>query len=455
MQDDDSLPANSQRNLPEMSQDTLALFSNVVREEQRLSRGRETHSLATASVLSTLANSEALHNPFSHVIPSLPTRTDIRFPVPTRTPLFDHVQFAQSHKAEQDRLLKLLLVSSGQGRSMAIDFVFRGICGKGAFSEVHKVSHRLDGSLYAIKKSKHPMFSNKARRDSLQEVFALSTLQGHPNILSYKDAWFEEKGQFLLIQTEYIPDGNLYSRFVEKRKPMPSDHLFYLAKDISSALSYVHQRGIVHLDVKPDNIFQCHRGLTRSSYVLADFGLACHKEGFDARSTEGDARYLPPEALAENPAKPFSFGEKQKATSFSDLRAGDVFSLGATLYELAMGVPLQKSGRNPNASREAYAQMAEQVGQECGSDIVRHIVMLCLEPDPAVRISASNMWNYCETIGSLTEDAKRVEMEGKHEDMEKKLAQYKKYLGTIIKMGEAGREAFRTGGRKRTHCPFS
>eukprot|EP00178_Gracilaria_changii_P010234 TRINITY_DN297_c0_g2_i1.p2 TRINITY_DN297_c0_g2~~TRINITY_DN297_c0_g2_i1.p2 ORF type:complete len:541 (+),score=74.41 TRINITY_DN297_c0_g2_i1:8909-10531(+) len=467
-----ALDESSQRDLPDMSQDTLALFPNIVREHsgaaspQRKRRVRA--CLAKASLISTLSASEPLRNPFltEHAQPSdvdsKPARAKPIIagasdsfqnmqPILEDTHAIDnfsgHVAARVKNKSDDMKRLKLRLVSSSQGRKFSLDFEQKGLAGRGAFSEVWQVVHRLDGCTYAVKKNITPMHTDQARWDSLQEVFALSALQNHPNVLRYYDSWFEDKGKHLFIQTEYIPGGSLYSQYVRKGIAMSAADLHSMAADISCALCFMHSKGVVHLDVKPDNIFRSDRGLGRRSYILGDFGLVCHKDGIDARTTEGDARYLRPEAMTESTRGAFHArktptpGYKEEER-YSDLRAGDVFSLGASLYELGVGVPLQKNGTRLRDDRESLMKMARELQARCESEVIGMIAKRCLEPDPSLRATAEQIREICRLGMETTKDS-MVQQVNENIELRVKLKQYESFARNLICMGEAGREYFR------------
>lgn len=92
---------------------------------------------------------------------------------------------------------------------------------------------------------------------------------------------------------------------------------------IAKALRYIHERGVAHLDVKPDNIY-----VKNDIYKLGDFGCATLLDA-SLPIEEGDARYMPQEILNEK---------------YDHLDKVDVFSLGATIYELVRGSALPESG---------------------------------------------------------------------------------------------------------------
>lgn len=436
--DDDSLPTNSQsfsqRDLPDMSQDTLELLPRIVREEQRrrmdavLQSTRRPHqspplptqtpsaittyhsnpdrstSVARASLLSALSNADALTNPFiAPYRPYIPKSKPDPFLVSNASDSYQELPFSPSTSPKRPPLdterkkLKMLLVASSQGRNIALDFKTGQVVGEGAFSKVWAVTHRLDGCRYAVKKNITPMKTDHARWDALQESFALAAVQGHPNVLRYQGAWFEDKGDYLCIQTEFISTGSLYSAYVQHGKRMKAGELLALAEDMSSVLAFIHKRGISHLDIKPDNIFRADRGMGRDSYILGDFGLACHCDGRDARSTEGDARYLRPEAMFEGSAASCGSSTEpdDELVSF-DLKRGDIFSLGATLYELGTGLALGKNGQEL-ASAEAVQTIHNQLRHAGHSPGMVEIVRKCLIPDPLKRATADEIREMVDT----------------------------------------------------------
>lgn len=100
---------------------------------------------------------------------------------------------------------------------------------------------------------------------------------------------------------------------------------------IAKALNFMHERGIAHLDIKPENIYA-----KSGTYKLGDFGCATlmdHSLGIE----EGDARYMPNEMLKDQ---------------CEYLDKVDIFSLGAAIYEILKGTPLPDSGPKFYSLRE-------------------------------------------------------------------------------------------------------
>ena len=146
----------------------------------------------------------------------------------------------------------------------------------------------------------------------------------HPNVVQVYDAREEvlDGRETSYIVVEYVPGGDLKD-LIERRGPIPDPMLSRIGAALADGLAHAHERGIVHRDIKPQNVLIDEYG----SPKLTDFGIA---RALDAatRSTStdsylGTAYYSSPEQLK---------GEKVTPKS-------DVYSLGATLYHAAVGGP--------------------------------------------------------------------------------------------------------------------
>jgi len=206
----------------------------------------------------------------------------------------------------------------------AADFEVVGTLGNGAFGYVYKVRNRMDLRLYAIKAAKREARGKSDRDRMLQEVYALAALSdqtsaGAMHIVRYHQAWME--GNRLYIQTE-LCESTLMD---EVSEGAPSEkRLYKLLREILLALDYVHRSGMIHLDIKADNIF-----IKNDQYKLGDFGLVSKIENHNDVE-EGDSRYMSMELLSGD---------------LEDLTKSDIFSLGATLYEICLGRGLPENGQ--------------------------------------------------------------------------------------------------------------
>ena len=172
------------------------------------------------------------------------------------------------------------------------DFEVVGTLGDGSFGSVYSVRNRTDRRMYAIKAAKREARGPSDRDRMLQEVFALSALSdkacvGSMHIVRYHQAWME--GNRLYIQTE-LCDGTLLGR-MRGGAPIDEGGRYKLLREILLALDLIHKTGMIHLDIKPENIF-----IKDGHYKLGDFGLVSKIENHDD-VVEGDSRYMSMELL--------------------------------------------------------------------------------------------------------------------------------------------------------------
>ncbi len=164
------------------------------------------------------------------------------------------------------------------------------------------------------------------KRDAEKELAAMNRMKGHANIVSYHEFAFEEyrdvavRGVDLLIRMDYLENigdkvrgGTLFSE----------TEIIRMGRDLSRALAECHHKGILHRDIKPDNIFRNEYG-----YLLGDFGIAKYSEENDlvASTRAGSYPYAAPEQLRLT-----GNGDEKGAYDFRV----DIYALGLSLYELA------------------------------------------------------------------------------------------------------------------------
>ena len=115
----------------------------------------------------------------------------------------------------------------------------------------------------------------------------------HPNILKIADQWFDEKNNHLNFITNIVHDGSLSHYF--RNRSINLIRIKKIAKQILSALSYLHLNNIIHRDLKGDNIFI--EGNT-GNIVIGDLGLSCNI--ISAHSIVGTPHFMAPELFKGN-----------------------------------------------------------------------------------------------------------------------------------------------------------
>jgi tRNA A-37 threonylcarbamoyl transferase component Bud32 len=145
----------------------------------------------------------------------------------------------------------------------------------------------------------------------------------HPNIVQVYDAGedYLDGREVSYIVVEYVPGGDLKA-LIDRRGPLPGAMLSRIGAAVADGLAHAHERGVIHRDIKPQNVLMDEYG----SPKLTDFGIARALDTAHSTSTDsylGTATYSSPEQLQ---------GERVTPKS-------DVYSLGATLYHAATGQP--------------------------------------------------------------------------------------------------------------------
>lgn len=214
-----------------------------------------------------------------------------------------------------------------------------------------------------------------------REAKAAASLS-HPNIVAVYDYGENEQGS-PYIAMEHVPGGTLKNRTQERSK-LPPRVAAVVALQIASALVVAHERGIVHRDVKPENVLVTEDGNVK----VADFGIAKAAEATAVTATSvvlGSVRYLSPEQASGGEVGP----------------ASDLYSLGVVLYEMLTGeVPFR--AENPIATAMRHLTEAPVPPSTFESHIpatLETVTLKLLEKAPADRYPSA---------GALAEDLKRL-----------------------------------------------
>jgi branched-chain amino acid transport system substrate-binding protein len=254
--------------------------------------------------------------------------------------------------------------------------------GRGGFAVVYRATQDQLGRQVALKILVGTEFDEEDHRRFRRECRALAEISWHPNVVQIFDAGVTDDGQPFLAM-ELMTGGAL--RLPNGQK-MPAATVRKVGIEIADALHAAHLAGILHRDVKPDNILLDRVG----NYRLADFGIAGVADGTRTGTGlfSGTIAFLAPEVL---------LGER--ATE-----ASDVYSLGATLHTLLSGIPpfARASDSNVAASlnRILHEEPASVVTVGAPSDLAE-AVQRAMAKDPTARFAnASEFASALRATGS-------------------------------------------------------
>ena len=190
------------------------------------------------------------------------------------------------------------------------------LIGRGGMANVYKAKcHRLN-RMVAVKILKSDLADNaefrRRFRDESQAVAKLS----HANIVSVYDVSRSDDMEYIVME---LIDGITLKQYMERRGQMDWREALHFVTQIMRALSHAHSRGIIHRDIKPQNIMVLRDG----SVKVADFGIACLADAAQTLTQEalGSVHYISPEQAR---------GDRTDARS-------DIYSSGVVLYEMLTG----------------------------------------------------------------------------------------------------------------------
>ena len=190
------------------------------------------------------------------------------------------------------------------------------LIGRGGMANVYKAKcHRLN-RMVAVKILKSDLADNaEFRRRFRDESRAVAQLS-HANIVSVYDVSRSDDMEYIVME---LIDGITLKQYMERRGQMDWREALHFVIQIMRALSHAHSRGIIHRDIKPQNIMVLRDG----SVKVADFGIACLADAAQTLTQEalGSVHYISPEQAR---------GDRIDARS-------DIYSSGVVLYEMLTG----------------------------------------------------------------------------------------------------------------------
>uniref|UniRef100_A0A2K6DHI2 non-specific protein-tyrosine kinase n=1 Tax=Macaca nemestrina TaxID=9545 RepID=A0A2K6DHI2_MACNE len=315
--------------------------------------------------------------------------------------------------------------------------------GSGEFGSVFKCVKRLDGCIYAIKRSKKPLAGSVDEQNALREVYAHAVLGQHSHVVRYFSAWAED--DHMLIQNEYCNEHSfppLSSRFVQVRRTysrlryrdggsladaisenyrimsyFKEAELKDLLLQVGRGLRYIHSMSLVHMDIKPSNIFISRTSIPNaaseegdeddwaSNKVIFKIGDLGHVTRISSPQVEeGDSRFLANEVLQEN---------------YTHLPKADIFALALTVVCAAGAEPPPRNGDQWHEIRQGRLPRIPQVLSQEFTELLK----VMIHPDPERRPSAMALVKHSVLLSASRKSAEQLRIELNAEKFKNSLLQ--------------------------------
>ena len=245
--------------------------------------------------------------------------------------------------------------------------------GTGGMGTVYLAEHRLMDRPVALKVIRDDLLGNEGLVTRFRrEVRAAARLASHPNVVAAHDA--EQVGETHVLVMEFI-EGTDLARLVERRGPLPLGEACEYARQAAVGLQHAFEDGMVHRDIKPQNLMRTTRGQIK----ILDLGLARFASEVTSQAgvtalgmVLGSADYIAPEQISD--------------PHTADVRA-DIYSLGCTLYYLVAGQPPFSDGtliQKLKAHSDHAPRPLDELRADAPPELAR-IVERMMAKDPARR----------------------------------------------------------------------
>jgi len=270
--------------------------------------------------------------------------------------------------------------------------------GAGGMGAVYKARDRELGELVALKMLLKDLASNAQLIERFKAEVKLARRVTHRNVARTYDIGEQDGARFLTME---LLDGVPLSTLLRRDGPMSPARVTTLAIEICAGLSAAHSAGVVHRDLKPDNVFETADGRV----VITDFGIArAVREGRGEQTPGCEGRDRTGALIVGTPA--YMAPEQVEGAADLDGRA-DLFALGAMCFELltgtwpwesttALGLAMARLIEPPRELRTLRADVPDSLAR---------VVMRCLERDRTRRFATAG-----ELAGALTSLTRPIEV---------------------------------------------
>lgn len=231
--------------------------------------------------------------------------------------------------------------------------------GTGAFGVVHRCRERATGLIFA---AKFIPCSTATEKDLIKREIDVMNQLHHRKLINLHDAYEDDDEMVLIL--EFLSGGELFERITDERYVMSEAEVINYMRQICEGVKHMHERNIIHLDLKPENVM-CERKTT-TNVKLIDFGLATKLDPNDVvKVTTGTAEFAAPEIVEREPVGFYT----------------DMWALGVLSYVLLSGLsPFAGDNdvdtlKNVKACDWTFDEEAFRDISEDGKDFIRRLLV--------------------------------------------------------------------------------
>ena len=255
--------------------------------------------------------------------------------------------------------------------------------GEGSYSTVLKVKRIKDGNIYALKRVKFRKLSDKEKENALNEIRILASVKDK-HVISYKEAFFDEKDSSLGIVMEYADKGDLFQAISERKKTkdyFTEQEIWKAFIQLLKGLKALHDFKILHRDIKSANVFLFDGGICK----LGDLNVSkVARKGLSYTQT-GTPYYASPEVWEEKP-----YDSKS-----------DIWSLGCVIYEMITFRPPFQAQSMEELYRKVMRGIYPKIPSRYSEDL-SDAIKLMIQVEPGARPT-------CEELLKMPMIYKRIE----------------------------------------------
>ena len=296
--------------------------------------------------------------------------------------------------------------------------------GEGGFGTVYLGTDKSTKELVAVKKIPKKLTDNASFQKEMNAFLHIRQSGGHPNICGLRENF--EEGDFYFLVLDLISGGEMFDHLCSNGAYSEADAA-RLVREVASALAFLHGTGIVHGDLKPENLMLSSEKSSHAVVKIVDFGCAqiidsstpLFEPAGVSVSRVSTPGYSPPEVL-----------DKAKSQDLLDPSV-DMFAMGVIIYIMLTGLhPFDLSGTSTNEDMNKRIQ-SKQPPPLRKSPITAHLspsaidlIQKLIDWNPKRRITAQQMLNHPWVQGETART-------GKMADSDKRLSAYRAYKSRL------------------------